>query len=222
MLYRTFFSLFLLLVFNVLAQKINIRGKVTNQGGKPISKAIVNLLHQKLVDTTAADGSYELIANNVNTLQPEIILNREKVLITQNGIMEFSLYKNSNLKIEIYDVRGKVTKEILFDNISAGIYRLNILNELSNSKLFLIRVKIDNSFTILKYIPLQKRFIVTKKFLNNISQHNNSLSKIAEIIDSLRASASGYQTKTLPLSSYDTTVNIVLDSITENKCEGCG
>ncbi len=41
---------------SVHAQTINLRGKVTNRGGKPIANAVVELVKQKLKDTTASDA----------------------------------------------------------------------------------------------------------------------------------------------------------------------
>ena len=62
---RIMFYLFILIGVTVNAQTINVRGKVSNKAGEPVSNVIVELLRQNLKDTTGTDGNYAIVSNNI-------------------------------------------------------------------------------------------------------------------------------------------------------------
>ena len=74
------------------AQTINVRGKVTNQAGKPIASAVVTLVKQGLKDTTGTDGAYAITKNNAAVL-PLLTPETEDISMSK-GMLEFSLTKD--------------------------------------------------------------------------------------------------------------------------------
>ncbi len=73
----------LLIGLAVNAQTIHLRGNVSNNTGKPVSKAIVSLLPKNLTDSA---GNYAIIKNTVAVLQP-IVPQTEKTTFFR-GILE--------------------------------------------------------------------------------------------------------------------------------------
>lgn len=58
--------------------------------------------------------------------------------------------------------------------------------------------------------------------LRDQSSVSTGLAKVAATVDSLKVSATGYAPKTVPLSSYDTTVNITVTATQGKTSPGCG
>jgi hypothetical protein len=219
--YRITFCFLLLIGLAVNAQTINLRGVVTNQAGKPVSKAIVTLVTQGLKDTTGTDGAYSITRSTAVKL-PLLMPEAEQISLS-NGILEFSLTHPSPVKVEIFDVKGNLLKKELSQDATAGIYRLNITENTLAAKVLIIHASIGQHVTTFRYLPLQNGKFTVNTSVKNPGSGGGKLAKVAAVNDTLKAAATGYTTKAVSISSYDTTMNIALDTNTAaGPSSGCG
>jgi len=100
----------------------------------------------------------------------------------------------------------------------------NIRENIHVSKLFIVRVTVDQEEVTFRYLPLN-----SDKFTSNRIVHSNTadrkLAKISAINDTLKITANGYTTKKLAISSYEQELNVKLDTIestTVGRSAGCG
>ena len=76
---RCFFLGFIVLTVVVVnGQTINLHGTVSNTAGKPIVNAIVELVGQKMKDTTGADGAYSISRSTAVEL-PSVLPETERI-----------------------------------------------------------------------------------------------------------------------------------------------
>ncbi|MCX7726360.1 MAG: prolyl oligopeptidase family serine peptidase [Chitinispirillaceae bacterium] len=210
--------LILLTVISVsYSESINIRGKVTNTSGKPIVGAIVELLAQKIKDTTESDGSFSIIKKDVSILH-KILPQSEKISF-ERGILELNLTKNSRIEIELVDTKGKLVKRMVSKNIPAGIYRIDITYGFIATAVYFVKVSINFRERTFRYIPLKNKMSISTFSFKYGSEF---LPIAATVLDTIKVSASGYISKATALYSYDTTVNFTLDTTGGNLCKGCG
>lgn len=201
---------------------INVRGTVTNQKGEPVQDAIVTLVKQELKDTTGEDGKFSFIKDTVAVISP-IIPQSERVTF-KRGVLEFRATGTSTANIEFFDLNGSLLKKVSIKNTTPGIHRLNIEDYFHSVNMMVIRASIGQYKTTFQYMPLQKG----KYALSQSLHHNKSTDKaiavtIATDIDSIKVKADGYQEKAVIISTYDTLVDITLDTIADEEiCEGCG
>lgn len=207
-------SLIFLMCLSISAQTINLSGKVTNKAAKPVTNAIVTLLHQGLTDTTGTDGSYTLTKNSIAVLQTWVPQTENMTI--ENGMLQFALSNASPVKIDIYDLQGNLLKQVRQQSAPAGTYHFNITENCRAATVLVINACIGQNSIKFRYFPF-----ITGKFIGNLSaqttQHNeNGLAKVTEINDTLTVNAPGFKTKTVAISSYSQTINVTLDSATGN------
>lgn len=197
------------------AQNIAINGKVTDQNGKAINDAIVNLNSKQIADTTDTSGNYSLVANisAVDNMSHQKIKSN---ISLKNNIVTLQLTKANQVNIEFFDMNGKLLNKLSKNNISAGAYQFEINNYLSAQNMFLIRISVEKHSEVFRYTPLMNGF---NTFASSTSSPaSNRLSKIQAVVDSLQASALGYKTKNVPVSSFEETIDIVLEALNNETC----
>lgn len=141
------------------------------------------------------------------------------------GVLELNLTTPSKVKVEIFNVKGVLLKKEVLQTASAGIHHLNISENYHAANLLLLKVSIGDQMMTFRCLPEHNNnFAVNTSLDNNISvaSSNGSSKTAAAISDTLHIRADGYLTKMLPISSYDTTVNITLDSLYPGPSVGCG
>ncbi|HEX3020634.1 MAG TPA: hypothetical protein VHP36_10050, partial [Chitinispirillaceae bacterium] len=189
------FYFLLLIGLTINAQSVNISGKVTNQTGKPVSKATVELVKVGLKDTTDSDGAFSLATTNIQaSLKPE-----SRPITLSRGFLDFSLIKPSSVKIEIFDVNGALIKKLVQQNAQAGLYRFNVDEISHTSKLLVIRVSIDQERVMFRYIPLDNSKYVVNSSFENSKVVNGKLAKIAEVVDTIKVTADNYKVKSIAI-----------------------
>lgn len=208
-----------LAAFTINAQVINVRGKVTNQAGKPISGAVVTFLNKGLSDTTSSDGTYS-IKQNIVAIKPTI--SHSGNISLSKGILELKLVNTSKVKIETFDLRGSLLKKEIYPKALSGVYHMNIAGNSPTTNINIVKVTINDQSTTFRFLPLQDGGYLRNNTIGNVFQHNGKLAKIAADYDSIETTADGYETKVLKIWSYDTVVDISLDTIKDVACEGCG
>lgn len=196
-------SVFLLLTavfFSAYGQSISLSGKVTDKNGKAISGAVVTLVGVGLDDTTDADGRYQIGATDVAKSIPKI-LNVEKISLLSSTLF-FNLSEPSKVKIEFFDMRGKLMGKVINLKVSVGGYRYNLFSNTYASKMMIIRVSTANNISVFRYLPITKDHqtgasTAVKSFVN---YNEGNLSKIQATIDTLRVSANSYITRDVSIA----------------------
>lgn len=199
---------------------INVRGTVTNKGGEPVKDAVVTLVQQGLKDTTDSDGKYAIIKDGVAVMSP-IIPQSERITF-KRGVLEFRNTSTSAANIEFFNLNGNLLKKVSLQNTVPGIHRLNIDDYFNSVNMMVIRVSVGQNVATFQYLPLQNGKYALTKSVHHDKSAGKALAKIVTDIDSVKVNADGYQEKVVLISSYDETVDITLDTIAEELCEGCG
>jgi poly(3-hydroxybutyrate) depolymerase len=218
---RIVFCIFMSIGLTVNAQSINLRGTVSNQAGKPIANAIVTLAMQGLKDTTGTDGAYS-ITKNTGVVLPLLIPGKEGIFL-EKGILTFSIPDPSPVKIEIFDVKGNLLKKESVPNVPTGFYRFDIAKHSGAAKLLVIKASIGKREVMFRYLPLKNNTYTANPSVEGTLPVVGKLAKLAAVNDTLKITATGYMANVAAIHSYDTMVNITLDtSGAAGGSSGCG
>ena len=195
---------------------INVRGKVTNKDGDPVAGATVTLVRLALTETTGDDGNYAIAKTAVASL-PVILPGTEQITL-KKGVLELALDKPAPVRIELFDVKGKLLKKITLPDASVGSYRMSIVESMFASKLMVVRASIGQHTMNFRYFPFYRG---SYQVQGHAAAGEVSLAKKAAVIDTLKITADTYSEQAISISNYDTTINVTLESEGE-LCEGCG
>ena len=195
------------------AQTINLQGVVSNKGGQSIANAIVTLVRQNMKDTTGTDGKFRFVTTAVSL--PSITPQTEKISMN-NGLLQFTLSKYLPVKVQIFNVNGKLLKKEVF-NKTAGVYSLDIAKTHTTSNILIIKAAIGIHEMTFSYMPLNGG----KYILNPTDAYTTptgGLAKLAAAIDdTIKITANNFQTKKVAITSYENqNQNITLDSINQD------
>lgn len=206
------FYFLLLIGLSINAQSVNISGKVTNQAGKPVSNANVELVNAGLKDTTGSDGAFSIATTNIQAS----FKSEPRPITLTSGSLDFSLVKPSPVNIEVFDINGALIKKVVQQNAQAGLYRFNVDEISHTSKLLVIRVSTDQQKVMFRYIPMNNGKYVVNSSSKNLSTGSSKLAKIADIVDTIRVTAENYKVKSIPIGTLDTAgIEIKLDTAAE-------
>jgi polyhydroxybutyrate depolymerase len=214
------FILALLAVWSAQAQQINVRGKVSDGTGNAVANAIVEITKLKLKDTTGAEGTFSIsgaVTAVRGSAQPP-----PGVLSFHNGVLDFALGKPSILKIEIFDAKGNLSHREIHRETSTGSYSLDLRGKLPSSHPSIVRASFGDEVQTFQYLPMMSYEAEADVSMDASAPLGARLAKAAAVIDSLRVTAPGFPAKTIPLSTYDTTVNVTVGGGTGNTSAGCG
>ena len=186
------------------AQTINLHGLVTSKTGKPVAQAIVVLQGKALKDTTASDGSYSIVQNDPSSI--DFSAHRAYGISLDGGGLVVSLDRPSSLQVELFDLSGNLLRRDLLLNAGAGTHRFSFATSSGRAALHLVRISVDGQSTSFRCLSLGTD--------RSILVGNSSARAMAAVSDTLVATAAGYTTGKVAISSYDQTVNILLDTAT--------
>jgi hypothetical protein len=196
----------------VSAENVNIRGIVSSNSGKPVKGAVVTLQGQKLSDTTGSDGTYE-IKNVVSSVSFSQKLPNIENISFSNGNIRFNLVKPSQISIDMFDILGNLLKRELNSSAAAGVYQYKIPVSSMATNMMTIRVTVGGHSSTFRYMQLQNGgHTLSNAALASHSVNNGKQAKLEAVVDSMSVSASNYLSKKVPVSSYDTELNITLDT----------
>jgi poly(3-hydroxybutyrate) depolymerase len=202
--------------FTVNAQTVNLQGVVSNSGGQPVGNAIVTLVRQAMKDTTGTDGKYSF-GSTVAVQLPTIVLPTE-VIVMNNGVLQFTLSNSSPVKVEIFDVKGNLLKKEEVKSAAAGVYRLNIAKNCRATGLFVIKAAIGKREVSFPYMTLNNgKYTLNQSGAYYASPTERGVALMAAVLDTLKVTANGFQTKTVVITSYENQQqNITLDTNVSN------
>ena len=209
---RIIFFIPLLISLSLIVETVDadITGTVKNGAGKGINGASVTLAGKKLNATADSSGSFALkIPTGV--MKP-LSQPRSTTITLKKGFIDFSLIDASPVKVEIFDLRGNLLKKEVMEHARNGVYRYTLAETFQVPTLLVIRAAIGQEVMMFRYLPLYSNKKAMNSFVTNSASMGGGLSKIAAVVDTLKTTANGFKTNMLPISSFDTTVNIILDS----------
>jgi len=187
------FCIILLLGLSVNAQTtINLSGKVSNKAGNPIAGATVTLVKQKLNATTGADGAYSITGTTTSALP--LLMPQNRTIFMGKDFLQFSLPYSSPVKIEIFDLKGNLLEKKLIRNAAAGFYRYNLEGNSHAANLLLIRASIGQDAATFQYLPSYSGKYMVNQSHASARIGENGLAKVAAIDDTLKTTATGFQT----------------------------
>lgn len=215
-------------ILSANAQTVNLQGVVSNSDGKPIANAIVSLVRQNMKDTTGSDGKYSFIGTSVKKL-PAIVPQTNDISLN-NDVLQFALNSPSPMKVEIFNLKGKLLRQEINMNVPAGMYRFDISKNYQPSNVLVIKAAIGSSEVSFRYIPLHGgRYALSLPSAASTISNSSGLAKIAADVDTITVTATGFQTKSIAITSLvNQQQNITLDSSSTNgknapgPSAGCG
>jgi len=204
---QKFLGLALLMGWSAQAQQVNVRGKVSDGTGKAVANAIVEIAKLKLKDTTATDGTYSIIGSATALRSP--IQGFRNAASFSGGVLDLSLDKTANVKIEIFDVKGNLAHREVFRNTATGSYRLDLRGRLPLQQLSVVRASYGDEARTFQYMPsaYETEAGMTMTASAPVSAR---LAKVAATVDTLKVTASGFAAQNIALSTYDTTLNVTV------------
>lgn len=198
-------------ILSANAQTINLQGVVSNAAGKPISNAIVSLVRQKMKDTTSADGKYSFVSTSVRKLSS--IVPQMNNIDLNNGVLQFELSAQLPVRVEIFDLKGKLLRQEYNQNAAAGTYRFDISKNCDASKVLVIKAAIGMSEVTFRYMPLRDGTYALSPVSEVSSQCSRTgLAPIADAVDTITVTATGYKTKSVAITSLSMQQNVTLDT----------
>lgn len=209
----------------ITAQTINLSGNVSNVAGEPVTNAVITLVRQAMKDTTGTDGKYSFV-KNLTAISPAIVSPREEISIN-HGVLQFTLNNPSPVKIKVFDIKGKLLKKEI-TNYAAGTCRFDITKNCHATNLFVIKATINNREMSFLCVMLNNGSYSLYRSGTYASPTSSGLAKIAVTLDTLSITATGFQEKVVPITSYENQqLNITLDSMSSissdtGRSTGCG
>ena len=104
-------------------------------------------------------------------------------------------------------------KKELLPNTTAGVYRFDIEKNLPAANILVIKASIGKAEMSFRYMPMNSGKFALNPSGGYTSSIGGGFAKMAAAIDTLKATAAGFQAKTTAIGSYDNQQqNITLDS----------
>ena len=216
---RAVFCLAVLIGLTANAQTINVRGKISTQGGaRPLPNATVTLVGQTLNGNSDTGGAYSI--KRTTAVKVPLLVPKTENISFNNGTLEFYLSQQQSVKVEIFDIKGTLVKKDFISIVPAGVFRYNVVGKQSATNVLVVRASIGANSLTCRYLSGNSANLLQTSSANVVATNGN-LAMLAVVSDSLRATANGHTPKTVKISSYDTIVNIILDSV-PGPSIGCG
>ncbi|MBW8888465.1 MAG: hypothetical protein JF616_11975 [Fibrobacteres bacterium] len=199
------------------AQTISVHGKVTDAAGKPLANAVVELTHAKLKDTTGIDGAYALGAGIIavrpigNPFADGSVNPSAADMRLDQGALMLAVAEDAPIRIGVFDLRGNLLERTVLDRAKAGSYRLNLAGRFPADNLLIVKASIGGRAKAFAYFPLG-RSAGADADLEYLGPSSAVLAKEAAFVDTLKATAAGYQAKSFALNSYAVTQDILLEA----------
>jgi O-glycosyl hydrolase len=202
---RMFFSVLVILgIMTTISNAATLSGTVKSSDNKAIAGAVCSLLVDKAKTTTNAEGAFTMTPGTA--IRTSFFKPQGTAVTLNKGILNFSLAKTASVRVTIFDVKGNLLSTISRESAQAGYYRFDVAGAFRTTQLLVIKVAIGQETMTFRHLPLSDNSIA----LTTAAAYPVTQAKITAVIDSLKVSATGYTTKIMAITKYDTTINVVL------------
>lgn len=183
----------------LLAQDVRLTGTVSS-GGQRVSGAIVTIAGLGLTDTTGSDGAFSIVRNASG------VSGRLTGRVMQDGrFLTVTLDRNAPLLLEVRDAGGTLLHREIRSMATAGQHRLDLWGRASVRGILLVRLTIGETTTFFRTTTFAMGSTGATETTNEAF-----LGRSAALPDTLRVTANGYVSRSIPLSSYDQNLDVLL------------
>jgi hypothetical protein len=125
--------------------------------------------------------------------------------------LSFAVAKTQPVRIQLYDLTGRLVADLVNTLLAPGEYRLPLVNPNLPAKMYVVRARIGAVTTthtlgyVNKYASMQGGLVCVHGY-----SAASASAKRAAVVDTLIATAAGYAEGLSPISSYSGTYNFVL------------
>jgi len=186
------------------AQAFTLTGKVSDESGKAIEKASVELLKEGLKTTTDAKGEFKLFKEEKedSTIALHAVRPMLGYVSVVNGVLSYSQSTNEPVRVQIFDAVGsRVLNETVY-----GSGTLDMQSVVRSQGTYFARVSVGSAQSTF-------RFASNGNYKASFGEAvARGLAKEGEG-DELRVIATDYDTLTVALSNLDTNVTLKLKKI---------
>ena len=187
------------LAFAASAQAFTVTGKVSDESGKAIEKASVELLKNALKTTTDSKGEFKLFKEDSTIGIHAVARPMLGYVSVMNGVLSYSQSTNEPVRIQVFDAVGsRVLNETVY-----GSGTLDMQSVVKSQGSYFARVSVGSAKS-------NFRFTSNGNYGISFGDAVARGLKKEEAGDELRVIAADYDTLTVALSNLDTNVTLKL------------
>jgi hypothetical protein len=189
-----------------------ITGNIADRAGKPIPNAQIMLAGKGVQARSDINGAYSLNAN-ISVVSPHREFRNPSVKISRNSI-ELALYTTISAAVEIFDVKGSLLQKRSLPD-AAGVHHFNLPEFMQNAGTLVIRISAGGERYLLRCVPMMTAEISSARTLTAVPAKTGTITGGTAVIDTLKVTAVNYLPKSITVTTFDTTLNVVLDTATQ-------
>jgi len=184
--------------FAASAQAFTLTGKVSDESGKAIEKASVELIQNALKTTTDSKGEFKFVKED-STIGIHTVRPRLGYVSVMNGVLSYSQSTNEPVRVQVFDAVGtRILNETVY-----GSGTLDMQSVVRSQGAYFARVSVGSAQS-------NFRFTSSGNYKASFGEAvARGLAKEGEG-DELRVIATDYDTLTVALSNLDTNVTLKL------------
>ncbi|MBF0433400.1 MAG: SUMF1/EgtB/PvdO family nonheme iron enzyme [Fibrobacteria bacterium] len=186
-------SLILLLTYGY-SQDVNLKGKIVNENGIPLSVAVVTLANSGLTDTTNDDGTFHLLRSTPTGVIVKSTLNALE--ISDNTVL-FSLSTAQKVSLTLSDLNGRELNNVHQGMLQEGMHAITLPLLDYSPGIYLVKLQMGAK----SYISKVYSGLSQTKYRYPVSD-SPSLLKTTAVEDTLVIFKNGYDTTKIAISSY--------------------
>lgn len=180
-----------------------LSGKVIDEKGAGIKDASVKLANAGLSDTSGDDGSWSI--NVPVGVVPSVTRMVLPAPVLKGTTLYFAVDDNDKLvKAGVYTVNGKLMYNAVNGKLAPGFYSLSPLDRSLSPNIYAVRFQIGEVTTCFKLLVNDKISLSSGiSRMNNAAGLTGKLEKRMVVIDTVKASKSGYEPASVTINSYN-------------------
>lgn len=207
--YPTTKILTILLASGSMAFATTVKGKITSQAGRALANAKVSIDAKGFSATTASDGTYSIVTSTTAVSPNSFSVLRTFSL--QDGILALVVDRAVPVDVQFFDLAGTRLRVDKIGNGSEGSHRWDLSKVALGSTTLLVRTRVGGVEATYRYVRMGSG-AGSLASLGGPGQSAGILARTLAVTDSLKVTVAGFRTRSIPLSSLDTTVNLSLDT----------
>lgn len=193
------------------ANSQTLSGKVIDEQGSGIQGASVQLAIAGLSTTSGSDGTWKLtVPNGIepfvrNWLLPSPVLKGSTLYFVVNS-------SEKAVKINLYDLSGRLIYPVINQRLAPGFYNICPLEPFLVPKMYALQFQNGDKTAFFRLLVTSRSYRPGISLSAHIDATSHKrLEKVAVIIDTVKASKSGYLPASVPISTYAAdSLNIIL------------